>query len=306
MSLTLGFNPESFNSKKITDLLDKNKALPFHIAVSTTKGWLTVDNAGVTIGDYQDSKTLKSLSWTLNFDESAPEISVLPDADSSGIKAPWPMLRLLLQPRWDGNNYVTDYPLFQGLLLDKVLLAVDVKGLTECKLQNDDQTLPHGKPFEPFGSSPAIGARLYFAHPELTLKKLEKLDIALQWMGVPRDLGVYYKNYTVTKPANTAPTNANADTTGGKPTATNENATTIDNESFKTKITLVDQRMELSLDETAMLFDTQDATKRAMLSIDNVASIIGKNYRYERQLTAINDEDVTVWSTALVFRVKRL
>ncbi|WP_333873263.1 baseplate J/gp47 family protein [Methylobacter sp.] len=275
ITLTLVFKPEPFNSEKINAILTNSS--PFLIELSTAKGWLSVQNSTVKVADYLSDipgKPFKSISWECTLDESVAAISALPDTESSAITAPWPMLKLLLQSRWDidSKNYVTDYPLFQSLLLEKVLLNVDVKGLTDLQLQNDDNRLPAGKPFEPFGSSPAIGTRLYFGHAELMLKRLNKIDINLQWMGVPNaNLGDYYKNYlTAIK----------------------------DNSVFKSKIVLVDQRLELLLNDGAALFNKGNASTPATLTIADIPLQIEKSrsgYRYERQLAADSDKDVTAW-----------
>lgn len=275
VTLTLVFKPEQFNTEKISALLTNNP--PFRIELSTSKGWVNVQNSTVKVADYITNipgKPFKTISWEFALDESVAAISALGDTENSGIKTSWPMLKLLLQSRWDADNknYVTDYPLFQCLLLEKVLLDVDVKGLTDLQLQNDDSMLASGKPFEPFGSSPAIGARLYFGHSELMLKRLKKFDVNLQWMGVPNaNLVDYYKNYSITM---------------------------ADNSAFKSKITLVDQRLELILDSGAALFNQADANAPAVLTIADVSSQIQKirpGYSYERQCTADSDTDVTGW-----------
>lgn len=278
VTLTLVFKPEQFNAEKISASLANKDSQPFRIELSTAKGWVAAHSSSVETGDYltdASSKPLKKISWTLLFDESAAAISALPDTESGFIDAPWPMLRLLLQSRLDSESkiYATDYPLFQCLLLEKVLLDVEAKGLTGLQLQNDDYSLPPGKPFEPFGSSPAIGARLYFAHPELMLKRLKKLDINLQWMGIPSaKLGDYYKNYPI----------AISGSSG--------------NTAFKSKIALVDQRLELMLGQESALFDKDDANKPSTLTADfSKVQQSRPSYRYERLLAPDSDKDVTDW-----------
>ena len=51
------------------------------------------------------------------------------------------------------------------------------------------------KPFEPFGSRPAVGSRLYVGDPELVVKRLDSLTFHIVWMGVPPDLAQHYANY---------------------------------------------------------------------------------------------------------------
>lgn len=274
VTLTLVFKAEQFNAEKINAVLAFH---PFRIELTTAKGWLNVEGAAVSVGDYASnasSAALKQLSWKLVFDESDAAIGAATDPAICAIKTPWPVLRLMLLPRWDAvaKTYVTDYPLFQGLSLEKVLLAVEVNGLASVQLQNDESLLPAGKPFEPFGSMPALGSRLYFAHPELAFKRLDKLDVNLQWMGVPNaDLREYYKNYPATDAGNTA---------------------------FKSKIALVDQHLELVLNDGVSLFDKDKAHAPVTLSVADVPGQIEKvrpGYYYERQFAVAGDLDVTDW-----------
>ena len=273
ITLTLGFKPEAFNTEKITALLGHSQL--FKIDVSTAKGWLAATNISVSMGVYPNSSAtppLKSLCLTFSFDERTPALCLFPTTDNTGIKTLWPQLRLILQPRWDDDskNYLTDYPLFQSLLLEKVQLAVSVNGLSELMMQNDNGTLAAGKPFEPFGMSPTIGSRWYFSHPELVLKRLDTLAINVQWLGVPADnLGGtgYYSNY----PA----------------------MITADNSAFKSQITLVDQRFELPLADAASLFNATNATQSNRLSIADISAKIPSNYHYERLLSAHNPDEVT-------------
>ena len=218
VTLTLGFQSDQFDQAKIA-LLESSS---FLIQISTAKGWIDIDASIVTntpkialekhlseneqydyaaLTSITVSKPLKALGWKLDFDETIPPITPLPDKDAF-IDSPYPLLRLLLLPHWEtdaaGKNgkYVTPYPLFQSLLLERLLLHVKVQGLTDFHVQNDDTVLNSAKPFEPFGSYPRVGSRLYFGHSELVTKQLKSIDLNLQWMGVPNDLGKHYANYT--------------------------------------------------------------------------------------------------------------
>ena len=298
LKLILVFKTEQFKTEKISAALSKN---PFRIELSSAKGWITADSVKVEIRDYPakpPAEPLKSITWTLTFEKSAEPITVLPDIDAAYIKTPWPVLRLILQPCWDdiSKRYATDYPLFQDLLLEKALLEVSVEGLADFKLQNDDYTLTPNKPFEVFGSSPAIGARLNFGHSELIQKKLTCLNINLQWMNVPAaKMDGYYANYgTVTVTTKT-------DAQGVKTNVTTFVPTIADNTVFKSKIGMVDQRLELPLDDSAALlslFNKDDAKAATSLAIANIPQRIQTNragYDYEPLFAEANDEDVTRW-----------
>lgn len=298
LTLTLVFKQEQFNTEKINAALSKN---PFLIELSSAKGWVMADSMNVKVGDYPvkpPAEALKSISWTLTFEKSAEPITALPDSDATYIKTSWPVLRLMLQPCWDdiGKRYVTDYPLFQDLLLEKALLDVSVEGLADFKLQNDDYTLTPSKPFEVFGSSPATGARLNFGHSELMQKKLTSLNLNLQWMNVPAaKMDEYYANY------GTVNVTSKTDAQGVKTNVTTFIPTIADNTVFKCKIGMVDQRLELPLDDSAALlplFNKNDAKASTNLAIANIPVRIQANragYRYERLFAEANDDDVTHW-----------
>jgi len=298
LKLTLVFKAEQFKTEKIRDALSKN---PFRIELSSAKGWITADSVNVVIDDYPvklPAEPLKKITWTLTLEKSAEPITLLPDADAAYLKTSWPVLRLMLQPFWDdiSKRYATDYPLFQDLLLEKALLEASVEGLADFKLQNDDYTLTPNKPFEVFGSSPAVGARLNFGHSELMQKKLTRLNINLQWMNVPAaKMDGYYANY------GTATVTTKTDAQGVKTDVTTFVPTIADNTAFKGKIGMVDQRLELSLDDSAALlslFDKNDAKAATSLAIANIPQRIQTNragYDYERLFAEANDKDITRW-----------
>lgn len=279
--LTLGFAAASFPSTQISQLIKTTGTLPFGIAVTTEKGWSPVNSYNVSVESYPGNAALPALSWQINFDESAPALESIADPSAESIGSPWPSIRLLLQPRWDEDKYVTDYNLFKNLILEAITLTVDVSGFTRCKLQNDIQTLPPGSPFEPFGTFSVIGSRFYFADAELAAKKLAKLELQLPWMGVPGDnLGAYYQNYTVNNP---------------DPKKTDP--VPIQTGFFKAGIFLADQHLEVPIVTDLPLFSDKASTP-ATLAVANVATAINENnpgLNYDRRLDGGGDDEFTTW-----------
>lgn len=190
--LTLVFKPDGYDSAKINELLknkDKDSAAncPFQVEASSEKGWI-VGRPTIESVDYFASEIkFKALKLKLVFDVSTPPIAALPDGESR-----WPIVRLLLR-----SGYMAHYPLFQALVLERVLIEATVKGLKDLRLENDNGPIQAGKPFEPFGFSPAVGSSFQFVHPELVVKRLDRLTLNLQWMKLPTDnnWANYYKNY---------------------------------------------------------------------------------------------------------------
>ncbi|WP_332912561.1 baseplate J/gp47 family protein [Algoriphagus boritolerans] len=77
------------------------------------------------------------------------------------------------------------YPILQGIELSSVKIHVDVSGVENLVLQNDQTTLPVGKNIHPFGFRPVLGSNFYIGSREVFSKSLENLNIHLEWHGLP-------------------------------------------------------------------------------------------------------------------------
>ena len=216
IELTLGFasDPGRFDSNKIRRLLaPPNGAAsaanfnPFQVDLSTATGWVApatveITWANPTMTGYPpvqgtDTSKLGALTFRLTLLESQHAVAV-PALAVHGITAPWPILRLMLKPIWieEDAAYLTSYGALRNLLLLRAHLMVNVVGLTGVHIRNDETTLDAKKPFEPFGTSPAVGSRFYVGHPEIVGKKLDSVNVRITWMGLPTSLGLHYANYS--------------------------------------------------------------------------------------------------------------
>ncbi|AUX33628.1 MULTISPECIES: baseplate J/gp47 family protein [Sorangium] len=199
ITLTLGFSPAR---TPLEDLFLKGGEHPLLFQLSTAKGWVECTSVGVQIGSYKVLTGTTSegdplgARFTLTLPPGVDPIAA-PPAGLAGMDSPWPILRLMLRPIWSGadQKYVVRYRELGDLLMVSAHLKVEVQGLRAIALQNDEMTLDAKKPFEPFGSAPAVGSRLLIGHPEIAGKKLDSLAMSFQWMGAPADLASHYANY---------------------------------------------------------------------------------------------------------------
>jgi len=91
------------------------------------------------------------------------------------------------------------YPILQGIELSSIKIHVDVAGVENLVLQNDQTTLPVGKNINPFGFRPVLGSNFYIGSREVFGKSLENLNIHLEWHGLPTDstgFEKYYEEYS--------------------------------------------------------------------------------------------------------------
>ncbi|MBL8473303.1 MAG: baseplate J/gp47 family protein [Rhodocyclaceae bacterium] len=281
VTLTLVFPADSFASQ-IAGLIPTAQPgetiaaadWPLLVQASSAKGWMAPDKLTMSAQNFQlpSGKQAKSLQFGLEFGVAAPALAALPGSPSA-----WPMLRLLLQPQWqtDSENFSTPYPLLRPLVLDRVLVRATVAGLKNLALANDDGSLAAGKPFEPFGSSPASGSALRFTHAELAVKRLKELNLNLEWMKVPApNLATHYANY-------------------GLPASGNPN-----NSYFTARFSLLDHGTDIPLNATAKLFEDADATKAHAISLGNVGTTIQTNkpgYAYQSDHAPINAAAPASW-----------
>ncbi len=90
------------------------------------------------------------------------------------------------------------YSILQGVELSEVKIHVEVKGVENLVLQNDQATLPIGKNIHPFGFRPVLGSNFYIGSREVFSKALTSLDIHTEWHGLPTDakgFEDYYKGF---------------------------------------------------------------------------------------------------------------
>jgi hypothetical protein len=260
------------------------------VQLSTEKGWAAPDTVLLKSGLYAalsgvtdpPAASLKALQFEMTLNEQVDPIMPLP-ADAGAIQASWPVLRLLLRQirrpeggSADEGRYRTYYQPFKDLLLVRAQVKVKVTGLAELHLENDETVLDPARPFEPFGSTPSVGARFLVGHPELVAKKLDSLTFHLEWMGAPEKLGEHYLNYGV--------------------------ANLKDNTSFTTKISLVDKRLTVPLASQARLFPEANASAPLTITLANVPGAMQtgrRGYVYEREPNLVLGEDLRTWERYL-------
>ncbi len=292
LTLTLGLQPEGFDRTTFLRGLGLTPATyseenlrvalagALTIEVSSEEKWIELPLVSAKLAggkpndDYWSirgaqrppSADRPALQLGLRLDPTSPALAPLGKSGEV-----WPTLRVLLRQVWDkaALEWTTRYAPFEPLGLAAAHLQVEVAGLVDLAIQHEDQQLDPRKPFEPFGSHPAVGSRLYLSHPELTRARLDMLRVDLTWMGLPASLASRYRNYPGISKAG----------------------------DLRARLSLVDRNLPLTLINEAPLFrqDAQAATlPDQRIEIANVdASLQASNpgWRYVRrdQLQATRD-----------------
>lgn len=117
-----------------------------------------------------------------------PSFNYYPD----GPKSEWPICKISLLPV-EENSY---YSFLKNIRIKKANIQVQVNGLTNLSLENDQGILNSAKSFQPFGSIPAIGNSIYLGTRELAHKSITSFSIDLLWSKAPvANLSEHYFPY---------------------------------------------------------------------------------------------------------------
>lgn len=159
------------------------------VTLTGAKGWLAADSVQASLLDDDGSgKPALSLTVTLG-DAAAAVVAFDPALHGPGPSLGRPLLRCLIK----GDTGI--YETLDRLVVEKVELSVDVKGVRTLVVQNVDGPLNASQPMPLFGSQPQIGAPFYIGSAEVFGKRLTSLDLHLEWKSPPADLYDHYSQY---------------------------------------------------------------------------------------------------------------
>ncbi|MDZ8082827.1 MAG: hypothetical protein RMX35_27655 [Nostoc sp. DcaGUA01] len=246
-SVSLTATNDTFDSNNIGEILIWNDSKIFEITGILTSKKANIQQIGIgnfpqevvsngKIKLYQTSAIyLNSLQFNFTLDPTLP--SILPpkaEESTSFITTPYPVVKIMLKQvseLKDTEEQAIYYQEFKSVLLKKVNLKVKVENLQELQLRNDNSVINIKTPFQAFGNNPKAGSSFYFANREISYKKLDSLFIKMEWMGLPKNFGEYYKAYSDTGVI-----------------------TKIDNSSFQASLKILNNRSWVKIETSKSIF----------------------------------------------------
>lgn len=138
-------------------------------------------------------KDENQLDFALELKPGDPGLLPFPGAGT------YPAFKFVLDP----FASIYTYAPLKSLLIEALDITVDVSGLQNIIVANDNGPLDGAQAFFPFGASPSIGSSFYFGNQEIYSKKLDILKLMFQWLDLPEIDGgfpVYYDKYKDTSP----------------------------------------------------------------------------------------------------------
>ncbi len=276
ITLTLAFDEKRYDNETIKFAIED--PLPFRFLLSSAKEMVEIKNVAATrnvslqLLDTEfnlpgaEKPYKHALQIKLTLDEQVPAIAPL--AGEALVRTPWPVLQIILADipaqqssaaNGRSQGAIKRYRAFQHLMLAKLYLSVDVKGITTLTLQNDNGLLDPKKPFEPFGASPVTGSSFYLAHQELCSKRLDTLSLNIDWLGAPDDLSAHYLGYKDYADPDAAPASP-----------------ILNNTSFQARLKLYDNRSFFNVSDI-QLFNAAGSQKNTGAAQTNQIAISAKS-----------------------------
>ncbi|MDW3191829.1 MAG: baseplate J/gp47 family protein [Cytophagales bacterium] len=136
------------------------------------------------------------------------------------------------------------YESLEHLEIQQIDLEVDVREVGTLVVQNDRTVMDPSKNMAPFGITPVLGSTFYIGNHEVFQKQLTRLDINLEWFGIPEsDFASYYQYYDISVDQHDGSNPISASNLGR------------DNAAFRANIDLLDRRKWNALAKEEYLFD---------------------------------------------------
>ena len=156
----------------------------FDICLSGPEGWIPA-----SFETYTGSPGPSQLGLAVSLSPTQPEvIAYSNELHGGGFDTPWPMVKIMLK------NY-ENYDALRDLSLQNIALSVNVTGVSDLVLQNDQGILDPARPFLPFGSRPVLGSSFYIGSAEIFRKEVQELTFNIEWLNAPSDLPTHYAGY---------------------------------------------------------------------------------------------------------------
>ncbi|MGZ4034416.1 MAG: baseplate J/gp47 family protein [Bacteroidia bacterium] len=198
ITLTFGSDPNISN----TELQDA-----FNVLFSGEKDWIapSTNPKSPTDRTYVGAAGTNTIIIQRTITPDQPAIVNYSQAVlNSPFNTTWPVLKIVLNTNGSSSPYI--YEKLKTLVITSCEISVDVTGVKNLILQNDQSTLDASKPFQPFGNRPVLTSSFYIGSQEAFSKSLTSVDINITWKGLPENaggFGTYYDNYISSEPERT-------------------------------------------------------------------------------------------------------
>ncbi len=159
----------------------------FWVEISTEAGWEHVGRVHTTAGEGDPDNLTIRCTLPNEFPPTAGCTQ-----PTHGIEAQFPAVRV----RLNLDAWLYPYTWIRDFVLKRIIVNVEVEGLTSLAVYNDLGRVDNSKPFAPFGVGNEPGAWFVVGSYEMAVKHTTALDLHIHWSGLPTvSLFEHYRNY---------------------------------------------------------------------------------------------------------------
>ncbi len=159
----------------------------FYVEISTDEGWKEIEGIQTTVGEgHPDNLTIRCA-----LPEEFPATAECKQ-QLHGIDSRFPAMKVYLNL----DAWLYPYSWIREFVLKRIVIDVDVQGVTSLSVYNDLGRVDNSKPFHPFGSGAQKGAWFVIGNYEMAVKHTESLDLHIRWIQLPAtSLYEHYRAY---------------------------------------------------------------------------------------------------------------
>lgn len=165
----------------------------FVVTLSGEKDWIIAEEGTDDVTEVSATGSKLTIQRTLTAAQSA----VVPYDEKvllQPFKTKWPIIKVELNTKYNHDPFI--YKALKDMQPSDVVITVDVDGVKDLILQNDNSILDPSKPFVPFSNRPFVGSKFYIGSWEVFQKELTSLEVKLKWNDLPNSsFATYYTNY---------------------------------------------------------------------------------------------------------------
>lgn len=212
-------SPESINFLLLSPLSKKylETKQAFKVALSGEKDWIVPKTGNLSIQTFDIAGSLLTITIEIVLENDIKPITFFnKEALKEDFKTKLPLVKIELDPdiqvKIESKKITSpecklekDFPseklnialyhFLRCLTITDTKIDVQVCGVKNLIVQNDENLQDVNSPIYPFGVRPKIGSNFYIGSQEIFLKNWQKIGVNLEWKDKPLELDEYYHGY---------------------------------------------------------------------------------------------------------------
>ena len=165
---------------------------PLKLRLTAAEGWHEVGDA--TVLPFSEDETGDDIGFRLLLDLAPSEPSIVgyqPPLHGDELDSNLPVLKCEI----NSQAHFCVYSVFRDLVVSRLDIEVDVGGVTDLQIYNQNGQLDPAKPFQPFGPTPSASSYFVLGNYEMAQKRLTELKLHLDWADLPAVEGGFDQHY---------------------------------------------------------------------------------------------------------------